>query len=542
MHWPELGDTLKSVDDQPVTFRSTMDLRTTLRAKQTWILVGITLVSLAVHVWKLGLRPLAHDEAIDAWFSWQAGRGDVMRYDPVYHGPLRFYLEGPVLHLLGTGAGWARLIAALAAVAATAIIASSRRTLGRIGAPVAALVFTFSPTVLTVTRTGREDSLTALVSLGLLLVVAYILTHPQPAHIVWGGVLLALSWAIKETTFLFGFVALLFFGAIGLLGWRSPAGKCRAAAVRLVALGRSPWAWSVTAFLLVFMLIFTSGFRYPGGMQSGFVDGIKYWASQHDVRRGGQPWFFYLTIYAAYEWLLIGLATVGLAASVRRRSLVGAWLGTMWLGQMVVYTWAGEKFAWLALHPLVPAVLLSGIGAQAIFDRLHAPAWRRALAGALIVSVSLTAVVAIRPAITDGADPRELLVTVQTSTDVPPIVERLRAGQTNGTITTILVDQRGGGSWPWAWYLNDFDGVSYVDVAAGEFPDGYDALILDGAGGPPVVPKGFTVEEFSLRRWWVPDYEAASVGDLFTWLTTRQTWNPTGSYPQFLVIRESATP
>jgi len=542
VHRTGLGDTAKSAGEQPVLFVSTMDFQRALRAKQTWAVCGITLLSLFVHLWKLGLRPLAHDEAIDAWYSWQAGRGDVMRYDPVYHGPMRFYLEGPVLHLFGTGANWARLIAALAGVVATAIIASSRRTLGGIGAPVAALVFTFSPTVLTVTRTGREDSLTALVSLGLLLVVAFILTHPKPAHIVSGGVLLALSWTIKETTFLFGFVALLFFLAVGLLAWRAPAGKCRAALLRVGALGRSPWAWSVTAFLLVFMIVFTSGFRYPGGLQSGFVDGIKYWASQHDVGRGGQPWFFYLTIYAAYEWLLIALAAVGLAVSVRRRSLVGAWLGTMWLGQVVVYAWAGEKFAWLALHPLVPAVLLSGIGAQALFARFHAPSMRRAFGGLLLASLVLTAFIAIRPAITDGADPRELLVTVQTSTDVPPIVERLRAGQRDGTINTILVDQRGGGSWPWAWYLNDFDGVSYVTGVKGEFPDGYDALILDGAAGPPVVPAGYTVEEFSLRRWWVPDYASASIGDMVRWLFTRETWNPTGSYPQYLVIRDAAAP
>lgn len=505
-------------------------------------MLGITAVSLVAHLWQLGLRPLAHDEGIDAWFSWQAGRGDVMKYDPVYHGPLRFYLEGPVLHLFGSGAGWARLVAALAGVAATAIIASSRRTLGRVGAPVAALVFVVSPTVLTVTRTGREDSLTALVSLGLLLVVSYLLTHPKPLHIVSGGVLLALSWSIKETTFLFGFVALLFFIAVGLLAWRVPVGTCRTAVVRIATLGRSPWAWSVTAFLLVFMVIFTSGFRYPGGVQSGFVDGIKYWASQHEVRRGGQPWFFYLTIYGAYEWLLIGLATVGLAVSVRRRSLVGAWLGTMWLGQAVVYSWAGEKFAWLALHPLVPAVLLGGIGAQAIYERFRAPTTRRALAGLLAVSVAFTAVVAVRPAITDGADPRELLVTVQTSTDVPPISARLHAGQADGTITNILVDQRGGGSWPWAWYLNDLSGVAYVDLTNGEFPDGYDALILDGSAGAPVVPEGYTVEEFSLRRWWVPDYDAMTIGDALRWLFTRETWNETGSYPQYLVVRDSARP
>lgn len=517
--------------------RKAASFRSALRHPAS-LVAAITVVSLVAHLWRLGLRPLAHDEAIDAWFSWQAGRGDVVPYDPVYHGPLRFYLGGPVLHLFGTGAGWARLVAALAGVAATTIIASSRRTLGRVGAPVAALVFVVSPTVLTVTRTGREDSLTALVSLGLLLVVAYMLEAPKPRHVVAGGVLLALSWALKETTFLFGFVALWFFGAGALVAWRSPDGRCRASVQRIVALGRQPWVWSLTAFLLVFMVLFTSFFRYPGGIESGFVDGIKYWWSQHDVGRGGQPWFFYLVVYGAYEWLLIGLAAVGMAVSIRRRSLVGAWLGTMWLGQVVIYAWAGEKFAWLALHPLVPAVLLAGIGAQALHRRLSTVSWRRTLRTAFAAAAILSAVVATRPAITDGADPRELLVTVQTSVDVPPIVEQLRAGQRDGSITTIAVDQGGGGSWPWAWYLNDFTGVTYLTDTNGEFPEGFDAVILDGASGPPILPDGYTAEEFRLRVWWVPDYGNASAGDLLRWLFTRETWNPTGSYPQYLIMAD----
>ena len=112
-------------------------------------------LSTVLHLVALGRRPLAHDEAIDAWFSWQARNLGVMKYDPVYHGPLRFYLEGIVLDTFGTSAGWARLVAALAGVAMTIVIAGSVRLLGRTGAPLAALLFTISPTVLTVTRTGR---------------------------------------------------------------------------------------------------------------------------------------------------------------------------------------------------------------------------------------------------------------------------------------------------------------------------------------------------------------------------------------------------
>jgi uncharacterized protein (TIGR03663 family) len=502
------------------------------------VLAAIATLSTVAHLWKLGVRPLAHDEAIDAWFSWEARDLGVMRYDPVYHGPLRFYLEGFVLDTFGQSAFWARLVAAIAGIASTILVACSTRTLGRVGAPVAALVFVASPTALTVTRTGREDSLVGLVSIAVLLLVARALTEPRPAHLVGLGVLMATMFTLKETVFLFGLAAAGFFAAAGLLALARPGGGCRGAVERLGRLGSLPWLWALMAFALVFMVVFTSGFRYAAGLESGLTDGVQYWWGQHDVRRGGQPSFFYVVVYAGYEGLALVLAAAGLAVSVRRRSLVGAWFATMFLAQLAIYSWAGEKFAWLALHPLLPAILLGGLGAQAVADRLRAPHHRTVAATLTASALILSAMVAVRPAVTDGADPRELLVTVQTSDDLPPVVDRLRRLQDDGAVETITVDDTGGGSWPWAWYLNELEGVSYQTLDPHELPAESDAMIVMGLTGPPTVPDGYTMEPFRFRVWWVPDYDAMGADDWLRWLVTRETWSPTANLPQYLLLRE----
>ena len=508
--------------------------------------IAVVVLSIVAHCWRLGLRPLAHDEAIDASFSWQARAGAVMQYDPVYHGPLRFYLEGFVLNHFGTTPGWTRFVAALAGIVATIVIALSVRLLGRFGAPFAALVFVISPTVLTVTRTGREDSLTGLVSLALLLVIANALVEPKARHLIGAGTLLALSFGLKETTFIFGFAGACFFVGIAIVAMVRPGGASRAFFRRLGALGGQPWMLTIIAFLLVFMFIFTSAFRYGAGFKSGLVDGIDYWLSQHDVGRGSQRWFFYATVYAAYEWLLVGAAAIGVVVTVRRRrvapvSLIGGWLATMAIVQFAVYSWAGEKFAWLALHPLIPAVLLAGIGGQAVIDRLRrdqsVTMLRLVGAAAGVVAVG-TAVIAVRPAITDGADPRELLVTVQTSTAVPEITDRLAAMRRDGSIGAILVDSRDSGSWPWAWYLQGFGDVGYVMIdPAQQLPDGYDVYIVSASADPPPIPDGFTIERFPLRSWWLPDYGNVGVGDIVRWFVSRDTWNDTGSSDQYLISR-----
>lgn len=516
------------------------------RLLRRWgVLAAVAAFTIVAHVWQLGRRAMAHDEAIDANFSWKARSFGVIKYDPVYHGPLRFYLEGFVLQHFGTTPGWTRFVAALAGIVATMVIATSTRLLGRFGAPAAAVIFTISPTILTVTRTGREDSLVGLVSLALIVIVADALIAVRPRHIVGAAALLAASFGLKETTFIFGFAGTCFFVGAAIVAMRRPNGAARAFWSRLKSLGNQPWMWAFVAFVFIFLLIFTSAFRYAAGFKSGLVDGITYWWSQHSVRRGSQRWFFYLTIYAGYEWLLLGAALLGAIVSVRRRSLVGAWLMTMMVVQLALYSWAGEKFAWLALHPLIPAVLLAGIGAQAAFDALRAPRPNRRMllvtvSCAVIVILVGTSVIAVRPAITDGANPAELLVTVQTSDAVPVLRDRLAAARRAGEIGPILIDQRDSGSWPWSWYLHGFSDVAYVTIDPTQpLPDGYDAYIVSASTAPPAVPEGFTLERFPFRSWWLPDYDDVGFTDVLRWFVSRRTWNPTGSSDQYLIVRTS---
>lgn len=501
------------------------------------VVIVITLLSLAAHLWQLGRRPLAHDEAIDAWFSWRVGKGELIRYDPTYHGPLRFYLNAAVMRVFGTGPDMLRLVAALAGVGVTALIATSRRLLGTTGATIAALLTVISPTILTVTRTGREDSLTALVSLGLLLVVARLIVEPSGRLVVMGGALLGVSWSIKETTWIFGFAGACFVGGSAVVATTRRGGQTAAAWRRIMALGWRPVAGAVAAFLSIIVVVFTGGFRY-NGVWGGLSDGLRYWLGQHDVGRGGQPWFFYLVVHGSYEWLIVGLAVCGLVVSWRRRRPVGLWFAVMWLGQLAVYSWAGEKFAWLALHPLIPAVLLAGIGAESLVRRARrwAPFTRRLAAGFAIVALGGTATSAIRPAITDGHDPAELLVAVHTTPDVVRISDLLHQLSRQGRLANVLVDQRDGGSWPWAWYLHDVPGTFYQEVTTMPAAN-WDAMILSG-DRTPVAEPGYTVVPYILRAWWVPRYPP-SAGEYVRWFFTRHPWNETGGSKQFLVIRSA---
>src|SRR3712207_9381897 len=61
---------------------------------------------------------------------------------------------------------------------------------------------------------------------------------------------------------------------------------------------------------------------YPRGFLDGWYQGLKYWwFSQHEFRRGDQPWYYYLMLLPIYELmaLVFGLGGIVALAWGRRR-------------------------------------------------------------------------------------------------------------------------------------------------------------------------------------------------------------------------------
>ncbi|MBA2276565.1 MAG: hypothetical protein H0W06_02265, partial [Chloroflexia bacterium] len=112
---------------------------------------------------------------------------------------------------------------------------------------------------------------------------------------------------------------------------------------------------------------------------------LLYWLGQHDIQRGEQPWFYFITEAPQYEWLAIlfgltGVALTGLRAiramrggdpgrNLFLRIFLAVWFGLIFL----VLSWAGEKMPWLILHFTLPAILLGAVVVGEVADR--AVAW-----------------------------------------------------------------------------------------------------------------------------------------------------------------------
>ena len=403
----------------------------------------LTLAALAVRLIDLGDRPFHHDESQDAYFSWVFVEQGDYEYNPLLHGPLRFYLTGAMYVLFGDSDVTARLAPALMGVLMVPLPYLLRGQIGRVGAFAAALLLAFGPSYLYFSRFAREDIYFAAISFGLLVVAFRFLDRPrghQPALI---GALLAAAFATKETTFITGFVAFTFFAVVLIFKRELVLGPVK-------AVGLEAWGWALAAFLGVYTLLFTTFLTNPEGVQ-GLWTGLDYWLGQHEVGRGGEAWHFYLVVLFGVEWPVLLLGAVGAVVALRRPTLLRAFLIWAFVVSLVIYSWAGEKFAWLVLHPLLPLLLLAGVGVQAIWEtrrrwygKVGAVAVVLCFAYGFYASYLVNAV--------HRADPRELLVSTQSAEAVKDVADEVVARTERGP-ATITVDASEGATFPWAWYF-----------------------------------------------------------------------------------------
>jgi len=189
----------------------------------------------------------------------------------------------------------------------------------------------------------------------------------------------------------------------------------------------STWLIAFVIMFIIYSLLFTTFFTNPPGFVTGIFGSISYWMAQQNVVRGDQPWYYYFLTLTMYEYLpfLFGIvATIYYlvrrpaveqeeteepgseavphrdnAGTPRRpsaadrsaaprqihntESLFIAFLVFWNLATLFLYSWAGERMAWLTVHPALPMIVITGkLGGEFLGRVDWREAWRRG--GALL--------------------------------------------------------------------------------------------------------------------------------------------------------------
>lgn len=329
--------------------------------------LGLMLVGFLLRIHDIGARALHHDESLHATYSWYlySGRGYV--HDPLMHGPEQFHFNAFLFFLFGDNDVTARLQYVLLGTFMIGLPYFVRHEMGRLGALIAGVLLTISPGYLYFSRFAREDMpfafFTMVMAVGLF---GYVRTR-DPKHLYIFSAALSLAFATKEATYITGFIWTVFVIGMILLRRFDAHGEEAWGVVR--SLSRGVIGRCLLIFFVIYALLFTTFLTNlgtpwdcltgkpctQGGIISGSYGALKYWIEQHDVQRGGQPWFYYGLLLSLYEFIPLVLAAI--AVRQWKFNLFGKFCLAWAIGAILIYSYAGEKMPWLILHLALPLIL-----------------------------------------------------------------------------------------------------------------------------------------------------------------------------------------
>jgi len=166
--------------------------------------------------------------------------------------------------------------------------------------------------------------------------------------------------------------------------------------------------------VLLYVALYTSMFTNINGIGTGLFGSIGYWLAQQDVRRGDQPWVYYMLLIPIYEPLIIffgfvgmvyfavkgfqsQLASRGMRPQAERlpgatqgfnvgkavefaefRPFLVLFLSVWFIGVFSLYSWAGEKMPWLMTHMVHPLAFLAALALGQLIKSMIRNRHRRA--------------------------------------------------------------------------------------------------------------------------------------------------------------------
>lgn len=239
------------------------------------------------------------------------------------------------------------------------------------------------------------------------------------------------------------------------------------------------WLLNAALFYAIFTVFYTTVFTNAGGFFTGLVGSLGYWLEQQGVRRGNQPWYYYLVVQIpVYEYLPALGSLLALVYAIRNRltpteepppqqqplleseavevepppiaptlPLLGFWVVT----SVIAYTIAGEKMPWLTVHIALPLILTGGWGLGQLVESID---WSRFMArrGPWVLALSIIFLISV------VAGAGTLLG------NNPPFqgseLEQLRA--TSGFLTTLVTAIASG--WGLLLLLRDWDLRAFVRI------------------------------------------------------------------------------
>ena len=479
---PEAAAAPETVDASPVSERLWL-----------WGSVLVLFVAALLRLVALELKPLHHDEGVNAFFLTDLLEKGIYHYNPEnYHGPTIYYFALPFVHWFGLTTTALRLVPALFGIATVWLVLCLRRYIGTVGALAAAALLAVSPGAVYYSRYFIHESLFGFFTLGIVVAAIRYYETAQARYLLLATASAALLFATKETAFISAGVLAL----ATLLAWwyvrfarsmrwaevesvndgarqAKTATRANRAAKRTAKAEGSRFgdpprllllALGATAlFLFINVLFYSSFFTYGEGVK-GALGTFKLW-SQRTSAEHYKPFATYLKWLLKEEAPILVLATIGAAYAVLKpvKNRFAIFAGAWGFGLLLAYSLIGYKTPWLMLNFLIPLAIAGGY-AVSVSD-LWAERVKETRIPALLLAGAALAVCLYQTVqlnfyhYDDEAYPYVYVHTRREALDLVAEIDRLAALAGTGKQTTIAIASPD--YWPLPWYLREYKHVGF---------------------------------------------------------------------------------
>lgn len=315
------------------------------------------------------------------------------------------------------------------------------------------------------------------------------------------------------------------------------------------------WYRCAFLFYIIFLFAYTTFFTNLGGLGSGIWQSLGYWLVQQDVARGNQPIYYYVLIILVYEFLPLMFSILGGIYYWKRKDKLGLFLIFWAVTTFILYSYITEKMPWLLVNLTLPLIVLSGKFVGDIVDQID---WKNThikrgfksfrLFTVLTIWVSLlilTVWIGWRAVYQNGDVPVEMIVYTQTSPSLRDAYKEISKNIEKSDVpNAITIDQTGGFSWPWAWYLRDRTDVGYVDHSGTLSEDSSSKVLLLHIDNRPaedsIIEESYKSGIVIPHRWWFPEiYRGLTFSKLVRGSLSGKTWRTFYDYFVYRKLSQS---
>jgi uncharacterized protein (TIGR03663 family) len=457
---------------------------------RAWLAAAAAVLAVAafVRLYALELRPLHHDEGVNAFFMTQLFNGGGYHYDPAnYHGPTLYYLALVAARAQGLTIFAMRLVPAVCGIAAVWLILCLRRHVGTFGALAGAGLLAVSPGAVYMSRYFIHESLFVFFTLGAVVAGFRYAETGKSIYLMCASVAAGLVLATKETAIISAAVLVMaIFLTPMLIEIRDALGALRRPSEpprQAEATGPRPttdvqiaprrpaqfirpllkWAAAGGLFILVIATFYSALFTNRQWL-GNILKSYQYWA------RAGRSehlhsWYVYFVWLMREDGLLSVAGLIGAGLIIWRSNSRFLVFAAIWLcGLLGAYSIVPYKTPWLALNFLIPLAILAGYAADAAWKRAATERQRVLVAGGLGLVIAVASYQTVRLNFLEYDDGRHPYVYAHTRREFLSLVAEVsdladRFGTRLGTTITVTSSEY----WPLPWYLRNYRQVAYPE-------------------------------------------------------------------------------